>query len=740
MRAVRRSAIPVLVFLLGLIATVAAATLVARTEAGRRQARFEGLVNSVAAAVESRMLSQLTLLRGAAGLFNASDDVSREEFQAYVSRLRLQRNYPGVLGIGYAAFGEDRQALQRLPWDELASGSPAFPAWPEGERPGYSAIVYLEPMNRLNRRAIGYDMMSEPTRRKAMEDARRSGVSRLSGKVRLVQEIEPVKQPGFLIYLPLYREDDGVSDGADEGFYGWVYSPLRAFDLFGATFSLGELSDIVVEIYDSAVDEERLLYRSAAPQESPAFDVSRRVEIAGRPWIVRVSSSEHFESGSPLLLSILVMAGGTLISLLLAALMLQQVRAAARVERQVALRTAELSEANSRLIAEGHAREAAEAQIRQMQKMEAVGQLTGGIAHDFNNMLAVILGNIDMAERRRGEPERLGRALANARQGAVKAAELTQRLLAFARRQALAATVVDLNKLVLGMSELLRRSLGETVQLETFLADGLWRVEADATQLESAILNLAINALDAMDGVGVLTIATANARLDENEGDGDGEAADFVLLTITDTGRGMSPELAERAVEPFFTTKEVGRGTGLGLSQVYGFVTQSGGQLKIDSEPGVGTAIRIHLPRRQGGGEPEPPPAAPAQEIAQSRGAEVVLVVEDEDQVREMSVDTLAELGYTVLAAASGEEALWLLDQRPDVRLLFTDVVMPGMNGRELAQAARDRMPGVKVLFTTGYARDAIVREGRLEEGIAVIQKPFAAADLARRIRETLDS
>jgi len=718
MRAARRSAIPIIVFLVGMAATMAAVLLVARIEAENQQTRFDGLVNGVIASIETRMLAQLTLLRGAAGLFNASDEVTREEFRDYVERLSLDRNYPGVLGIGYAAHAETRPDIASI------AGDAGLKAWPAGERTSYSAILYLEPMSRLNEAALGFDMLSERTRRVAMEAARRSGSSHMSGKVRLVQEIEPVKQPGFLIYKPLY--------GPRDEFYGWVYSPLRAFDLFDATFSPGERGDVVIEIYDSAVDDERLLYRSGVPQAEPGFDAVRRPVIADHPWVVRVSSTPRFDGGSSLTGAPLVAVGGILISLLLGALMRQQVRAGERVERQVRLRTAELRRANERLVAEGAAREQAEAQMRQMQKMEAVGQLTGGIAHDFNNMLAVVLGNLDMAERRRNQPERLARALENARHGAIKAAELTQHLLAFARRQPLAVKVVDLNAQVADMTDLLRRTLGETIHLDPRLDAHLWPVQVDPTQLESAILNLAINARDAMPEGGTLTIATANLA-------GGPDRADQVSLSIRDTGHGMAPELAERAIEPFFTTKEVGKGTGLGLSQVYGFVTQSGGELRIESGPGEGTGIEIRLPRYSGTVVPEVMGAVPEEATPQVGGGELILVVEDEPRVREMTVESLIDLGYGVIAAASAEEALALLDDEDQVRLLFTDVVMPGMNGRELADAVRARAPGIKVLFTTGYARDAIVNEGRLEEGVALLQKPFTAAALARRVREELD-
>lgn len=418
-------------------------------------------------------------------------------------------------------------------------------------------------------------------------------------------------------------------------------------------------------------------------------------------------------------------------------------RGRSELERLVAERTAELSAANERLRAEIEERERAEAALRQAQKMEAVGQLTGGVAHDFNNLLTVILGNLETAQRHLAEaaapvPETAERAIANAVRGAERAATLTQRLLAFARRQPLAPKPVDVNALVAGMSELLHRALGETVALETVLAPDLWAVEVDPGELEAAILNLAVNARDAMGEGGRLTIETANAELDERYAAAHSEVTpgEHVVVCVTDTGAGMPPEILPRVFEPFFTTKEVGQGTGLGLSQVYGFVKQSGGHVKIYSEVGQGTTVKIYLPRL--GSEADAELEEAAAEVAPGSGSHTILVVEDDRDVREHSVAVLRELGYRVLEAPDGATALKLLDRHPEVDLLFTDVVLPGLNGRELAEAAQARRPRLRVLFTTGYARSAIVRSGRLEPGVEILNKPFSYAALAAKVREVL--
>jgi PAS domain S-box-containing protein len=387
-------------------------------------------------------------------------------------------------------------------------------------------------------------------------------------------------------------------------------------------------------------------------------------------------------------------------------------------------------------------REKAEEALRQSQKMETLGQLTGGVAHDFNNLLQVVTGNLDILQRHLPEDAaRLRRAADNARKGADRAATLTQRLLAFARRQPLTPMQADINRLVGSMSDLLHRTLGETVEIEIVLAPRLWRVEVDPNQLENALLNLAVNARDAMPAGGKLTIETSNTYLDSDYAAAHPEvtAGQYVLLCVSDTGQGMDQATVDRAIEPFFTTKEVGRGTGLGLSMVYGFIKQSGGHFRIYSEPGEGTTVRIYLPRLLGPIEEEAA-AAPKGALVATRG-ETILVCEDDEDVRAYSVEVLRELGYAVLEAADGPAALRQLEEKgAEVDLLFTDVVLPGgMTGAVLAERARLLRPHLKVLFTTGYARNAIVHQGRLDEGVELLTKPFTHGDLASRIRDLLD-
>lgn len=400
----------------------------------------------------------------------------------------------------------------------------------------------------------------------------------------------------------------------------------------------------------------------------------------------------------------------------------------------------QLQRANALAHSEMASREAAENQLRQAQKMEAVGQLTGGIAHDFNNMLAVILGGLELAKRRlaptQGDVVRL---LEAATEGAQRATKLTGQLLAYSRQLVLRPDIQSPNKTVQHMAELLHRTLPETIAMQTVLAAGVWNIHVDSQQLESALLNLCLNARDAMPDGGQLTIETSNAFLDEAyaAAGNDVRVGQYVLLAVTDTGRGMSPETIARAFDPFFTTKPVGKGTGLGLSQILGFVRQSGGHVKIYSEVGTGTTVKVYLPRHEGN---ETPAAAAAAAVPRGRRGETVLLVEDDDRVRSINVALLQELGYTVIEASRPSEALSALDTHEDVSLLFTDVVMPEMSGRALADEARRRRPGLRVLYTTGYTRNAIVHNGVVDRDARLLIKPFTAEQLAVAIRAAIDA
>jgi signal transduction histidine kinase len=417
------------------------------------------------------------------------------------------------------------------------------------------------------------------------------------------------------------------------------------------------------------------------------------------------------------------------------------IRQSSRSFQEVAAAQDALSAKNAALLNEIETREKAESQLRQVQKMEAVGQLTGGIAHDFNNMLAVIISAMNLAQRKlaRGEHD-VQSFVEAAADAAARAANLTARLLAFSRQQPLAPQIVDANRLVTGMSDLLRRTLGDAIEIETVQAGGLWKTHADPSQVENAIINLAVNARDAMDEKGKLTIETANCYLDEAYAATHPEvkAGQYVMIAVTDSGSGMPADIVAKAFEPFFTTKPAAKGTGLGLSQVFGFVKQSGGHVKIYSELGEGTTIKIYLPRFTG--PEEAPPPAKAGGRSDVAATETVLLVEDDPRVRTSTAAALLELGYTVTEAAGGEEALQELGQSTAIALMLTDIVMPGMNGRQLAEQARKHFPSLKVVFMTGFTRNAVVHNGVLDHNVHFIAKPFTLEQLAAKLRDALDS
>jgi len=377
--------------------------------------------------------------------------------------------------------------------------------------------------------------------------------------------------------------------------------------------------------------------------------------------------------------------------------------------------------------------------LRQSQKMEAIGNLAGGIAHDFNNLLQVITGNLQLLNRDVAGNESAERRVSGALAGAARGARLASQLLSFGRRQPLEPKVINLSRLIREMDHLLRRSLGEAIEIDTIVGGGLWNTHVDPSNVENALLNLAINARDAMGGQGKMTVELGNAFLDDQYARGnahDVKPGQYVMLAVTDTGTGMTPDVLEKVFDPFFTTKPDGKGTGLGLSMVYGFVKQSGGHIKIYSEPGSGTTVRIYLPR-----------SMEAEDVvtdsvtgAVTGGSETVLVVEDDEAVREVTVSLLSELGYKVLKAKDADSALAIVESGAAIDLLFTDVVMPGrLKSRDLARKAKERVPMLGVLFTSGYTENSIVHGGRLDPGVNLLSKPYTREALARKIRQVLE-
>jgi len=408
------------------------------------------------------------------------------------------------------------------------------------------------------------------------------------------------------------------------------------------------------------------------------------------------------------------------------------------LEERVSARTEQLAQANQRLQNEMFERERAEDALRHAQKMEAVGQLTGGIAHDFNNMLTGIIGSLDLMQRyiADGRADEIGRFTEAAVSSANRAAALTHRLLAFSRRQSLDRKTLNVNELIHSLEDLIRRTKGDPIELTLRLADDVWPISTDVSQLENALLNLVINARDAMPHGGELLIETANVYLDGSDITTlePVKAGDYLMLAVSDNGTGMTPSVRAKAFDPFFTTKPIGQGTGLGLSMIYGFAQQSGGHVSLDSLPDQGTCVRLYLPRLNLL-EPERPIVETLSAAPAATFGETVVVVEDDPAVRMLVVDLLKELGYLAHEAANASAALPLLESELRVDLLVTDVGLPGMNGRQLAEIARQHRPGLKVLFMTGYAQKAAERQGFLEDGMDMVAKPFSIEVLANKIR-----
>jgi signal transduction histidine kinase/CheY-like chemotaxis protein len=412
---------------------------------------------------------------------------------------------------------------------------------------------------------------------------------------------------------------------------------------------------------------------------------------------------------------------------------IETIRAAeALLERRVEERTAELESANRQLASQIAERERVETVLRQAQRLEAVGQLTSGVAHDFNNLLMVVLGNIRQMQKTLTDPA-IQRRLKMMAQAAERGAQLTAQMLAFSRRQRLEPRAVDLNDTVGGMRDLLQATMGGSVRIETLLQAELWAAMIDPTQIELVILNLAINARDAMEVGGTLTVETANVILDAPARPEEPAAGDYVMVAVTDTGSGMSQDVLDKVFEPFFTTKEIGKGSGLGLSQVFGLAKQSGGGVRIDSAPGAGTSVRVFLPRAAGLPQAEPVDGRGAAEPAPKDLK--VLLVDDDSAVREVTAGLLQDLGYRVVEAGSGGAALDVLDCQDEIDLLLVDFAMPGMNGAEVAREVHARRPGLPILFVTGYAdTEALSAAG--DDGI--LRKPFLERDLADKLRSVL--
>jgi signal transduction histidine kinase len=561
----------------------------------------------------------------------------------------------------------------------------------------------------------------------------------------LVEDAE-TGQRGYLLttnesYLAPYLNASGALDGEFKSLAGQLSDPGQQQALATLTRQTQEM----MAMLSNSIDHQRAGERDQALDAIRSGAGKASMDRARANIAQMVAGEEHLmdlRQGQLDRTTYWLFVGTVAIVIMTMALGLIAIVNERRQSRGLAASHSSLSFVSEKLVQEGEQRGLIEQQLRQSQKMDAIGQLTGGIAHDFNNMLAIVIGSLDILKRRmsRGE-SKLERFVDAAMEGAERAAVLTHRLLAFSRQQPLAPKPIEINRFVAGMSEMLRRTLGEHVRLETILAGGLWRTHADGSQLENAILNLAVNARDSMPDSGRLTIETANASLDDSYAAAhpDVTAGRYVMIAVSDNGTGMSAEVIAKAFDPFFTTKGVGKGTGLGLSQVHGFVKQSGGHIKIYSEAGQGTTVKMYLPRFLGVGETSTRPE-PIREIRTGDATQIILVVEDEGRVRHLTVEMLRELGYTVLEADGAASALLLLKANPKVNLLFTDIVMPDVNGRQLADEAQRNDLALKVLFTSGYTSSAIVHNGVLDDGVQLISKPFTLEQLASKVQGVFNS
>ena len=988
--------LPLVVLLLGLGITAAAWREARQVTHQETRRDFDFQVRRIETLLQQRMATYEQVLRGAQGFMRGRTGVDRGDFAGYIATLRLEESFPGIQGIAIAELIAPGGRSARVA-AVRAEGLPGFALRPDGERPVYSGIVQIEPANPMNLRALGYDMLTEPVRRAAMEAARDSGVAALSGKLRLVQEDDRSLQNGVIVYLPIYGRGLPVAtvDNRRASLVAWVGAPFRMTDLMRGL--LGERGrDLRLQIFDGAgMAQDARLYDSGDSDAAPPLLLTtQRIRIADREWTLAVQSTPAFEArfdrsrplftggagiGISLLLATLVwlLASGRSRALALASSMTRALRAsqlrwqyalegagdgvwdwnnltdevvlsrrwkemlgyseseladsvatwvdllhpedrdvtvkalsdyvAGRIpvyarevrmrcrdgswkwllargsvvsrdaqgralrtigthtdisnlkENEEALRASYsqiaaeqrrirviLENSHDAFIAVGpderitdwntqaertfgwSAREAvgqslaqllipdseraahlasfagfvasgggefvgrreiaalhksgkqipveialaaipheggyaaaafvrdisdrhqaermrnahqrsleeARAALHHAQKLEAVGKLTGGVSHDFNNVLQIISGYLQLMQREAAAGSLLQRQVQRALDAVDRGAKLSSRLLSFARRQPLLPVVVNLARLVDGMQELLRGALGASVTLSVAAPDAPWNTLVDRDQLQNVILNLAINARDAMDGAGSMAIVLENATLAAASlrSRPDLPPGDYVLMTVQDSGAGMTPDVLERAFEPFFTTKAEGVGTGLGLSMAYGFVAQSGGHIDIVSAPGAGATLRIYLPRAD---LSEAAPAAVASHDV-SGGSENILVVEDDESVRSSVCATLAGLGYQVQSASDAEAAWQLLQEGVPADLLFTDVVMPGgLSAPDLVRAALALRPGLAVLYTSGYTRDAVLHAGAGVEAL-LLKKPYRREQLAEKVREAL--
>lgn len=832
---------------------------------------FAFRVRQTARRIEQRMATYEQAARATQAFLLGTANVRREDFRLFVESLRLKEKFPGIQGLALA---------EAIPKASLAEhlrrirqeGLPEYSLYPMEDRDYYSSIIQIEPFTGLNLRALGYDMLTDPIRRAAMELARDTGQAAASGKVKLVQENGQKEQTGLVMYLPVYKRNTaiGTVEERRKNLIAWIGAPFRMNDLMAGLG--GERSDdLMLTIYDGdVITEDSVLYQSADSMSElrghRLFASKQKIAVAGRPWTLDIRSSPTYETridqDKPRIVGLAGLATSFLLALLvwtlasarkraltiamtmtqklretnielaskqkrfsvildnthdafvaldrkgcitewnakaefifgwskseaigkdLAALIIPaelhsahragfsrfsltgesmlikrvvEVEGLHRSGRLIPLELAiagvpeesgvvvsafirdisERKEAARKEAERTQALEEARTALQHSQRLEAVGKLTGGVAHDFNNVLQIISGNIQILEHLYTHEDRLKGRLESMSRAVERGSKLSAHLLAFARRQPLQPSVLNLSQIINDLDDLLRRALGENFELETVVADHLWNTSVDRSQLENVLLNLAINSRDAMPDGGKLVIAMSNKILDIDYVKSHPETlpGEYVLVAMSDNGTGMTEDIIAKAFEPFFTTKRPGEGTGLGLSMAYGFVKQSGGHIRIRSQVGQGTTVEIYLPRST---------AVETKALKRdiqpiSGGNETILVVEDDFGVQNTVVTILEELGYHIITADNGKDALDIIRGGLQADLLFTDVVMPGsITSTELAREAKSILPNLAILFTSGYTHNELVRGGRLNEGVQLLSKPYRRAELAAKIRLVL--
>ena len=731
------------------------------TEQSGIRAEFEERSKKAAISVQAKLDAAAHRVHSLADLYTAVPDADRATFSTFARRT-LELN-PGLHSLSWnpRVAGPDREAFERrvresgIPGFRIVEKTPGGGTAPAPPRDEYIVVLHAEPPGSDGMPA-GFDVASDPRGRDALRRAAETGRPSATGRVTLARA--KGDEEGILLFIPVYSSGQAPT-GMEErrrDLRGFAVGAIRVKEILREALDPHGDPSVRVEVRDDAVPEpDGVLWTSASPASAAAKSSVReprglvesgRIEVGGRAWSIVCRASTPYLVHAHTWRPWITLAGGMLFMGLLAAFLLVVTGKAVIIERFGAERAAELSAANLSLQREIDVRRQAEEQLvrkeselRQAQKMEAVGRLAGGIAHDFNNLLTAILGYGNLMDSKLGAGSPLREELAEILKAGARATDLTRQLLAFSRRQILVPRVLDLNVVVAEMGNILRRLIGEHIELITRPQSDLGRVRADRSQVEQVIMNLAINARDAMPKGGRLILETRDAELDRHYAEIHPEVqpGPYVMLAVTDTGQGMDVETLAKIFEPFFTTKERGKGTGLGLSTVYGIVKQSGGHIGVYSEPGQGSVFKVYLPRVEGRAEAR---KAPAEEAVPQGGSESVMVVEDEDSVRTLICSVLHAAGYEVLSARNGLEALETFRSAANpVQLLITDIVMPGMYGRELAEKLTTAHPGLKVLFVSGYTENGALRPGGLAEGAAFLSKPFLPETLMRAVREVMD-